>query len=377
MEIKIERLDASLKRDLLIFIKCQWNFYRNDPNFVPPIISDRLHLLDIKKNPFYKHAKMQLFIARQNDSIIGRIAAITNEEHNKTHSDNIGFFGFFECIDNNEVSKLLFSEAENWLKSQGKTAIRGPVNPSMNDEVALLSEGFDLPPILLMNYNPRYYEKLILDAGLNQCKELYAYRVTAEGFASDKLTRLQAVVCERNGIEIRQVDFKNKENFKRDIETVKKIYNEAWVPNWGFVKLTDEEFDYFVADFKKIADPRLAIIAYIRGRIAGMTLALPNINEFLIHNKSGSLLGAGYHLLTKKKKIQYMRIIILGVLPEFQKTGVDSVLYYEIGKRGGAAGFKFGEASWILEDNTMMNRGLTQTMNGELYKKYKLYEKLL
>ncbi|MDP2364671.1 MAG: hypothetical protein Q8M94_12990, partial [Ignavibacteria bacterium] len=182
---------------------------------------------------------------------------------------------------------------------------------------------------------------------------------------------------DRHRVTIRQINMKNKAEFLKDVETLKSIYNAAWLPNWGFVKWTSEEFDFVAADLKMIADPETAIIAESNGKIAGFALALPNINEAFIHNKSGGMLGALYHLLTKKKKISMTRIVALGVLPEFQKTGIDAILYYEVGTRGERIGRRIGEASWILEDNEMMNRGLTTTMNAKIYKTYRLYDKNL
>jgi len=162
-----------------------------------------------------------------------------------------------------------------------------------------------------------------------------------------------------------------------DVRTIKSIYNSAWQPNWGFVKWTDEEFDFIANDLKMIADPETAFLVESKGKIAGFGLALPNINEAFIHNKGGGMIGALYHLMTKKKKIKMTRIVALGVLPEFQKTGIDAVVYYELGTRGESIGRHLGEASWILEDNEMMNRGLTTTMNAKVYKTYRLYDKAI
>ena len=161
------------------------------------------------------------------------------------------------------------------------------------------------------------------------------------------------------------------------MKILKEIYNAAWEPNWGFVKMTDAEFDFMAADLKTIADPSLVIIAEKEGRAVGFALVLPDINQALIYNKKGSLAGAIWHLLTKKRKIDWSRVIVLGVIPEYQKTGIDAVLYFEVGERTAKRGITRGEASWILDDNTMMNRGLTSTMNGRIYKKYMLYEKTI
>ncbi len=373
MSLSIRKVSG--RSDKIKFIKSQWNFYKDDPNFVPPIIFDRLNLLNTEKNPFYKHAEIELFLAEREGQIAGRIAAITNEYHNSTHNDKVGFFGFFECENNEETANALFDTAEAWLKERGMDTIRGPVNPSMNDETAFLCEGFDRPPLILMPYNPPYYNELAEKCGFVVAKNLYAYLLNGKSYMKDKLKRLQEVVRKRWNITVREVDLKNKEQFLRDVKTLKDIYNSAWVPNWGFVKMTDEEFDYLANDFKQFADQDYAIIVEIDGKPAGFALALPNLNDALIYNKRGSLLGALWHMFTKKKKVSMVRIIVLGVDPKYQRTGADAVIYYELGKRTLANGIIFAEASWILEDNEMMNKGLTQTMNADRYKTYRIYEK--
>jgi GNAT superfamily N-acetyltransferase len=339
------------KADKLRFIKSQWNFYKGDNSFVPPIIMDREKLLDEKKNPFYKHSAIQLFLAEKNGHIIGRIAAIINDNHNIIHNDNIGFFGFFECEDNQETANALFHAAEEWLTIKGKSEIRGPVNPSMNDVCGLLVDGFDSPPVILMTYNPKYYEKLVENYGFGKVKDLHAYILDQNTFVSDKMRRTVDIIRQRSQVTIREVDFKNKENFKRDVKILKDIYNAAWQPNWGFVKMTDEEFDFLAADLKQIADPVYTLIAEVKGKVAGFALAIPDINQ--------------------------LRIIVLGVLPEYQKHGVDAVLYQEIGSRGLPRGIQYGEASWILEDNEPMKKALTTTMHGTIYKTYRMYQKTL
>lgn len=370
-------ITVSNSSELKRFIKSQFNFYKDDKNFVPPLIMDRLKLLNKDKNPFFKHSKMELFMVEENGNILGRIAAIVNDNHNKTHNDNVGFFGFFECENNQETANLLFDEAKKFLTKNGMTEMRGPANPSLNDECGLLIDGFDSPPVILMTYNPKYYINLIENYGLSKVKDLYAYHLVNEEYVSEKLERMQSIVRKRNSLTIRSMNFSNKKQFKKDVETLKYIYNNAWEPNWGFVKMTDEEFDFLANDLKSIADPDYALIAEINGKPAGFALALPDINQCLIHNKNGYLLPGIWHLLTKKKKIDLLRIIVLGILPQYQRTGADAVLYWELGTRGKPKGIKYGEASWILEDNEMMNKGLTTTMLGKVYKTYRLYQKTI
>ena len=374
MSLEIRKI-GNTKADKKKFIKSQWKFYENDKYWVPPVIADRMKLLDTEKNPFYKHAEIQLFMAYRDNEVVGRIAAITNENHNKTHNDKAGFWGFFESINDSEVANALFDAAAEWLKQKGKDKMIGPENPSMNDEIGMLFEGYDDPPMIMMTYNPPYYNDLCVNYGMTKAKDLYAYHLEPEEFKTEKMMRLQGIIRERYGVTVREINFKNKEQFKKDVQTLKDIYNAAWQPNWGFVKWTDEEFDYIAEDLKMIANPKMAVIVESRGEVAGFGLALPDINQVLIHNRSGSMLTALWHLMTKKKKINRCRIIALGVKPEFQKTGIDVVLYYEVGTRSVEVGGYAGEASWVLEDNEMMKRGLTSSMNATLYKKYRLYEK--
>lgn len=361
-------------KDTLRFIKSQWNFYQNDPNWVPPLIMDRKKLLDTKNNLLYLHTNIQCFIAVDGGNIVGRIAAIYNGNHLKTHNDGVGFFGFFECIDNQEIANALIDTAKQWVKAKGCTALRGPVNPTLNDETGLLVDGFDSAPIMLMCYNPPYYEKLLLNSGLEKVKDLYAYYINFDTYMTEKMIRVQAMIRERNGITIRKMNLKNKTQFLKDVEFLRDIYNQAWQPNWGFVRMTDAEFDYLANDLKQIANPNLILLAEVKGKPAGFVVALPNVNDALKHNKSGGLLTGVWHLLTKLKKTNWGRLPIMGVLPEFQKTGLDAVLYHDIGVEAKKLNIFHWEASWILEDNVMMNRAMTESMNGKRYKTYRLYE---
>lgn len=375
MEYKIIEANSSSEKQK--FIKCQWNFYQNDGHWVPPMIANVKDSIDTAKNPFYQHSEIQLFYCEDsNNNVVGRIAAIINRNHNKTHSDKVGFFGFFECINDQKVADLLLNTAAKWLKNKGMDLVRGPENPSMNDEIGLLIDGFDDDPIIMTPYNPPYYQKLIENNGFTKSKDLLSYWLTPD-FASEKLIRYQNAVRERYDLKFRHVDFKDKEQFNKDVDALKDIYNKAWVPNWGFVKWTNEEFDHMAGALKLVANPELAIIVESRGQIVGFALGLPDINQCLKYNKNGGMLGAAWHLMTKKKKITRMRIIALGIIPEFQRTGIDAVLYYEVGTRAKKIGIQYGDASWILEDNMMMNRALQSIVNGKVYKKHRLFDKNL
>ncbi len=375
MKCTIRPLDTT--RDAMTFIRAQWNFYHNDPNFVAPMIMDRKKLLDTKKNPFYQHSQIQLFVAEADGKIVGRIAGIINDNHNKEHQDKVGFFGFFECVNDKEVAKALVDAAAQWVKSKGMTHIRGPVNPSMNDESGLLVDGFDSPPQILMTYNPPYYGALLESTGLAKVMDLFAYILHNKTYQSDKMKRMVSMLRQRTGVTVRHMDFKNKAAFKRDVEILRNIFNEAWERNWGFVKITDAEFDYLANDLKQIAEPSLVLIAEHAGRPIGFALSLPNINEVLIHNKKGGLLGGIWQLLTKKKSIKSVRIFVLGLIPEYRNKGIDAIMYAETADAAHRIGCDIGEASWILENNEAMNKALTQIMQAQKYKTYRVYEKAI
>jgi hypothetical protein len=358
------------KRDTVKFIRFLWKIYKNDPNWVPPLMMDRKKLMDRKKNPFYSHAASEFFLAERNGEVVGRIAAIINHNHNKEHNENIGFYGFFESINDQEVADALFDMAKIWLKQKGVTAMRGPTNPSVNDEIGLLLEGFDSPPVVMMTYNPKYYITLHETYGLKKVKDLYAYDLNQDEVYSEKFNRAAEIVKKRNSLTFRSLNMKD---FDNEVRRIKKVYNGAWAYNWGAVPMTDAEFDMLAADFRPVVVPDLVIMAEKEGELIGFALSLPDINMALKYNKSGMLLTGLYHLYTKKKKIDRVRIIVLGVLPEFKQSGAASVLFYETAVRARKLGYYYGEASWILEDNVMMNRA-AETMNARIYKKYRMYE---
>lgn len=366
------------KKDKLAFIRMLWNIYGDDPNWVPPLLMDRLKLIDEAKNPFYRHATLTMFLAERDGKVVGRIAAIINKRHNEVHAEKQGCFGFFECIDDIDVANALFAAAEASLKEQGMTVVRGPYNPSSNDEQGILVHGFDRPPVLLMTYNPPYYVTLLEACGYGKAMDLYAWLLRADQSRSEKLARVSERIKERSQVTIRHFD---KKQFEAETERIRTLYNSAWEMNWGFVPLTDAEFDYMAKDLKQIFDPEFVLFAEKDGKTVGFSLSLPDINQAFHAGpripSNGLNLPIGlYNLLAKKKKIDTVRIVILGVLKEYRSMGVDALLYNETIERARKKGIKFGEASWILENNDPMNRAC-QMMNGEKYKTYRIYEKQL
>jgi hypothetical protein len=370
MDIVIKRVET--KKDRKRFVKLLWKLYKGDPNWVPPLIIDRLSMIDKEKHPFYKDADMEMFLAEKDGELVGRIAAIVNHNHNKFHNDKVGFFGFYECINDQQVSDKLFDTARNWLKEKGMTVMRGPMNPSTNYEIGVLINAFDQSPVVMMTYNPEYYIKLIENYGFAKSKDLYAYRLTNEKTISDKLRRVSDIVRQRRNFKIRPVNMKN---FNDEVKIIKEVYNNAWSPNWGFVPYTAEEFDHLAKDLKLVIFPDLVLIGELDGKPVGFSMSLPDINQIYKTIPSGRLFPTGiFKLLFNKKKIDDVRIIVLGIRREYQKLGLDAAFYYETWEKAHTNhNIDRGEASWILEDNIMMNRA-ADLMSGELYKKYRIYD---
>jgi GNAT superfamily N-acetyltransferase len=370
MDISVRPVSGAA--DVRTFIKLQWKFYKDDQNWVPPLLMDRRKLLNTKKNPFFRHSEIQLFIAERNGEAVGRIAAIVNSNHNAIHHDKVGFFGFFEAINAQEVADALFDAAAIWLRSKGMDTMRGPLNPSINDEIGLLIDGFDRPPVILMTYNPRYYPLLMEGYGFKKAKDLYAYLLRNEQVLTPKLERGQKLVRDRYGVTVRNLDFKD---LARETVILKEMYNRIWEANWGAVAMTDAEFDFLAKDLAQAVGKFKDLVFVLEkdGEPIGFTLCLPDLNQVLRHNESGALLPALYHLLTRRKHIDLCRIVVLGVLPHYRGKGFDAVMYYEVLTRAAAHNIFLGEASWVLEDNEMMNRG-AKMMNAERYKTYRIYD---
>jgi GNAT superfamily N-acetyltransferase len=366
--ILIRSVDS--KRDLDRFIKFQWSIYNGNSVWVPPLLMDRRKILDKQRNPFYKHAEAEFLTAERNGTMVGRIAAIVNHNHNAEHRDKVGFFGFFESIDDVAVSTALFDRAGAFLKSRGMNVMRGPANPSVNDDWGLLIDGFQYPPTILMPYNPSYYATLIGKYGFNKTKDLYAYYLSQEQFYTDRMERVYNFMLERHSMTFRSLDMKR---FDDEVHLVKSIYNKAWAKNWGAVPMSDEEIEALAADLKPIVKPELVVFVEMQNKTIGFALSIPDINIALRYNKKGRLLPGLARLLFHKKKISGVRVIVLGVLPEYQKSGAAAMLFYDLANRARRLGYTWGEASWVLEDNAPMVRA-AEAMNATLQKKYRLYD---
>jgi GNAT superfamily N-acetyltransferase len=363
---------VSTKKDLRDFIMLPFKLYKNDPNWVPPLISDQKKFFSPKHNPFFEHSEARLFLAEKEGRIIGRISGHTNARHNEKHNDNTGFFGFFECINDQEAANALFQKAVEWNKEKGKDRIRGPLNFTINDELGLLIDGFDTPPMLMMTHALPYYQKLYEKHGFEKAMDLYAFYSDRDDIP-ERLDRLYEALLKRTGVKIHTLS-RNKKQRRKDLEKVFKIYTEAWQYNWGSVPLTKKEFEHLADELLPLADTDLLIFAEIDDKPVGFSLALPNYNEVLkVMNGRVNPITI-IKALAAKRRISTSRAIIMGVIKEYQGRGIDTILHYMSYKTGIRKNVNRSEFSWVLETNKMMIR-VAEMLGARPYKTYRIYEK--
>ncbi len=369
----VEVIEVENSSQLAKFIDFPNRLYKSDENYVAPLTMERKQFFDLKKNPFYKTATVKMFLAFRQDEIVGRIATCINYAHNQFHEEQVGFFGFFDSEDDFEAASVLLKVAMITLKKAGMEKMRGPMNFSTNHDCGFLVEGFDSPPVLMMPYNRPYQPQLAEKFGLKKVMDLLAYKLTDQTIHPERVQAVVERLSKRARVNLRTLNMKD---FDNEVERINEIYNQAWQHNWGFVPMDRDEFFYMAKDLKQVVDPDLVLIAEYDGKPVAFSLALPNLNQALIH-LHGKLLPFGLLKLlwhTKiRNKVDSVRIITLGIIPDFQKKGIDSMLYATTYAKGVAKGYKWAEMSWILETNDMMRRGCEQ-LGGEVYKRYRVVE---
>jgi GNAT superfamily N-acetyltransferase len=365
-EIRAVGSRADLKR----FIEYPFARYRDEEHWIPPLLISERERFNPRKNPFYEHARMNLFLAERNGEVVGRVAAIDDDNHNRTHDDNLLFFGFFEAKDAG-AAEALFARVEERAQGLGRGAIRGPANPSVNHSVGLLIDAFDSDPYLMMPYNPPEYPGYVEQNGYRKVKDLYAWLFERE-WEVKKIGRLAERVRRRHkDLVIRPVEVKR---WDEELARVKAFYNRAWTRNWGFVRYSDAEFDRLAREFKMILDPELVALAEVDGKLAGVSVLVPDANQ-VFKRMRGRLLPFGiFYLLRRHRIIDQVRLPILGVAPEHRNKGFELAMIHELYGRAMAKGYQRCEASWTLEDNQAMNH-VIEAGGAKRYKTYRIYQK--
>ncbi len=370
----IEVLEVQTSSDLMIFLKIPMDIYKDDPHWVPPLFSERKSFFDKEKHPFYRAAKTRLFVARKNGTYVGRIATCINFNHNEFHEEKTGFFGFFDVIEDYSVAEVLFRVALITIKGEGMEQMIGPANFSTNHEVGMLIEGYDHDPNVMCTYNYPYYNDFAEKFGFRKAKDLVGFLMepTAALRRDPRMQRVADVLRRRARVNMRTL---RMDRFDEEVDIINGVYNQAWSRNWGFVPMSEAEFKQSAQDFKQIVDPELVLIAEVDGRAIGFCMALPNVNQVLKY-LNGRLFPFGLLKLfwhTKiKNKIDSVRLITFGLIPEYWKRGIDNLFYLDTFKACVERGYKWGELSWILEDNFPMVRA-AELMGAQQYKRWRMY----
>ncbi|QDU91719.1 hypothetical protein Pla175_51490 [Pirellulimonas nuda] len=359
------------------FLALPWKINAGDPNWVPPLRANQRLLAGFGEHPFYNDAQTQQFLALRGGKPVGRISAIINHAHNRTQKDKVGFFGFFESVDDPAVSGALFDAAGAWLAEREMTVIRGPANPSLNYEWSMLIDGFDTPPFFMMTHNPPYYPALVEASGFAKAQDLFAFygevAMLQELKKDTKVIRIDQQIRERFGVTVRDMD---RSRFREEVEMFLRIYNEAMSQTWGHVPLSKAEIHHLAAELKHLIVPELAIVAEVEGEPVGVVFALLDYNT-RIKKIDGRLYPFGFlRLLYNKRAIKRIRLVSTNVIPKYQSWGVGVTLAYAMLGPSLKFGIREAEFSWVLESNDLSRKSLEK--GGALkYKKYRVYDKPL
>jgi len=373
--VRVGRVESA--SDLRAFIDLPYRLFAGAEfaNWVPPLRMAVKDALDTRKNPFYRDAERELFLAFDGDRVVGRIAAIENRAHNRFHEDRTGFFGFFESVDECGVAGALFNAASAWLAGRGLEAMWGPMNPSTNYECGLLVSGFEHRPTFMTTWNPPYYDALCTAAGLAKTKDLLAFWFAVDGpdFAPPEFLARQAERALKGGrLTFRDINLKD---LASEVAICWDIYNDAWERNWGFVPMTHDEFQHSAKDLKMLLRPEVSFVAYVDDKPAGFMLAVPDYNEALRFNRSGRLFPLGLaRILWYKRHAQTARVFALGTKAAYRSRSILALFAGEIMRRGRTLGGRGAEASWLLEDNhlivkPMIAMGATERMRWRIYER--------
>lgn len=367
-------------KDVKPFLRAAHEVFLGDPAWVPPLDLEMKQRLDPKKNPFFKRADVALFTAWRGDRIVGRCSAQIDREHLRLWKDECGFFGFFDTVDDVEVAQALIDAAAAWLRGRGMKKMRGPMSLYVNEEVGILIEGYEHPPVLMMGHSRRWQSRLCDEIGLTKEKDLFCWRYEADTPFPARVLKAWDDIKRLPEVRLRSID---TSQMQREVEAIMEIYNDAWQGKWGMVPALPDEVRKVAEEMKLIIDEDLAFIAEIKGKPVGMCIMLPNVNEALA-DLGGKLNPVTLAKLAWRLKVKHprsTRLMMLGIRGEARSNvkrygGLSAAMYVEVAKRGVAKGYQWGELSWTREDDAPINLGI-RSMGAKLYKKYRVYERAL
>lgn len=365
-------LKANSRSERREFLDYPYRLHERAPNWIAPLRSEQSRLLDERRHPFYRHAEVELFLAKRGAETVGRIAAILDGNAPQVDGRKVGAFGFFDCNPDEESARVLLDAAREWLQAKKAGLMRGPTDPSFNYNCGVLVEGFDDPPAVGVAYNPSYYGRLLAGAGLRGVKDLVAVHLRSDDLRTSRARRLARYGLATPGLRLRSYDPRQRE---REVQRIWELYSQSWSTNWGFVPASLEEVRLLATDIEKIADLRLVQFCELEGRAVGIAVVLPDWNQAL-SRANGSLLPFGWwRVLRARRNITRARIYIVGVIPALQGTAM-AAAFLSMAESPASAPYRDVEASWILEDNHAALRGL-ETLGGRIAKRYRIYDALI
>jgi GNAT superfamily N-acetyltransferase len=360
--------------DLHAFVALPFRLHAGTP-WIPPLKLERYLFLSRRLNAYFTHGDAEYFLARRGGRVVGRVTAQVDHAFNAFHENRWGMFGFLEFEDDQEVLDALLEQAATWLAARGRDRMVGPMDFQMNDESGVLIEGFDREPMIKQPWHPPYYQQRCENAGMHKAMDLLMWErsVFDSRQVSPQLLRIAQRARDRYGVRIRSM---SRVHLRRELDEFAKVYNSAWSRNWGFVPYSERDLDAYALDLQLVYARDWFMIAEVDGQTAGMAITIPDINQVL-KKMRGRLLPLGWwHYLNKGRIIDRVRVGFLGVIPEFQHTGVGVALYlaqYRSGERTRQPG---GEMGWILETNHSMNRAM-EALGGRIVKRFRIYEREL
>jgi hypothetical protein len=375
MQEPIEIIPVKDRKGRKLFIDLPHQVLCDHESWIPPLRMMVSDAINTKSNPFYRDASIQLFLARRNGKLVGRIAAIENRQHSRYHNDRAGFFGFFDAINDPDVAGALLEVAGDWLRARGMRSMRGPTNPSMNYECGVLVDGFEYAPMAMTTWNPAYYVELLEGCGMSGVQDAVAYFLEESLIPnlSEENRKRADVAAENLKLTVRPF---SRLHFNRDAKACMDIFNQAWVDNWGFVPLQLKEFKRSLSDLMLVMDPSMNLIAEVSGEPAAFMLCMPDYNRVLRDVPSGRLTPRAALKLFKMRSLDSVRVFALGIKPEFRRQGIFELFTLQAIHNGLAHGLHTAEASWILADNEAMNRPW-QMIGAQQYKRWRIYERAL
>ena len=361
------------------FIRVPWTVNRlhhPSPHWVPPLLMDRRDYLTPSKNPFFDHAKGAFWIAHKDGQDIGRIAAIRDEDYIKFHEEETGYYGMFECIDDQATANALIAQADQWLIKQRCSKVIGPLELSTNYMAGALVDGFDRDPGINMPYNPPYYDRLLKDAGLAKAKDLLYWGIDTTQPPPERITKIAERIAKKSKVQVRKMEMSK---WDREVGICLDIYNEAWEKNWGFVPISEKEFRHIAKDLKMVIKDDLGLIGEVDGEPVAFVLSIQDVNPTM-KKIDGRLFPTGIFrliwdlMVQPKKNITGGRLILMGIREKYRARGLDILMMLETLKAAKRHGLDRGEMGWTLEDNFKINRAI-EHMGGSVVATHRVYEK--